>query len=108
MYYADKLAILEDLWGKPVELHQDKLIVGSQVYPIIDDVIILLEPSEYPSSIAQRLSPQAAHTAAPPAIATDIQYTFGSAVESVGGATSSRTAALWLGLSDTPSQKLRR
>ena len=78
MYYADKLAILEDLWGKPVELHQDKLIVGSQVYPIIDDVIILLEPSEYPPSIAQRLSPQAAHAAAPPAIATDIQYTFGA------------------------------
>jgi len=33
MYYADKIPILEDLWGKPVELYENRLIVDSQVYP---------------------------------------------------------------------------
>jgi hypothetical protein len=51
MYYADKIHILEDLWGKPVELYENKLIVDSHVYPIMGDVIILLEPSEYPPSL---------------------------------------------------------
>lgn len=72
MYYADKISILEDLWGKSVELHKDKLIVGSQVYPIIDDVVILLEPPDYPLSLSQRLNQQAKSRESEPAIARKI------------------------------------
>jgi SAM-dependent methyltransferase len=81
MYYADKIHILEDLWGKPVELYENKLIVDSHVYPIMGDVIILLEPSEYPPSLRKDKN-MAELSSSPPnlsgSIAKDIQFTFGA------------------------------
>jgi hypothetical protein len=81
MYYADKIPILEDWWGKPVELYENKLIVDSHVYPIMGDVIILLEPSEYPLSLRKdknmaELSPSPPN----PACTIDFLLAFSSAL----------------------------
>lgn len=81
MYYQDKLECLSDLFGgEPVELAPDSLRVGARVYPIVDDVIILLAPEHYPPEVARRIDASAASGAArdaAPPIAEDIQYTFG-------------------------------
>lgn len=57
-YYADKTNSLADIFGtSSVNLSADHLEVDGRVYPIIDDVIILLEPPQYPESLRARLSP---------------------------------------------------
>jgi SAM-dependent methyltransferase len=57
-YYTDKTDSLADIFGASrVEVSTDNLVIDGQVYPIIDDVIILLEPSQYPESLKSRLSP---------------------------------------------------
>ncbi|HEV2358024.1 MAG TPA: class I SAM-dependent methyltransferase [bacterium] len=78
-YYEDKLAVLRDLWGTPaVSLERGCLVVRGRRYPIVDDVIVLLEPSQYPPRLAQRLQDSEGPRAAPDAgFAPDIQYTFG-------------------------------
>jgi SAM-dependent methyltransferase len=48
-YYADKLATLADLFGvEAVTLDAGGLRVGSALYPIVDDVIVLLPAAERP------------------------------------------------------------
>jgi hypothetical protein len=44
MYYGDKRDVLSDIWGVPVTVEPDRLTVAGTSYPIIDDVIILLDP----------------------------------------------------------------
>jgi len=78
MYYANKIAILEDLWGRSVEIHENKIIVGSKVYPVLDDVIILLDPSDYPPLVYKRLGNEPGEKTTSDIIATDIQFTFGA------------------------------
>jgi ubiquinone/menaquinone biosynthesis C-methylase UbiE len=47
-YYEDKLETLVDVFGTPdVELQDGRLRVGAVHYPIVDDVIILVEPAKY-------------------------------------------------------------
>jgi len=78
MYYDDKLDALRDLFGShAVTLGEDRLTVEGLSYQIIDDVIVLLDPAQYPPSLASRLG-----LAGPAAIGTDtyspdIQHTFG-------------------------------
>jgi SAM-dependent methyltransferase len=63
MYYADKLATLQDLFGTTdISLEAGALRVGSTRYPITDDVIVLS---------------QASHSVDPAALAEDIRFTFG-------------------------------
>ncbi len=78
MYYTSKIAILEDLWGEAVEVQEDKIIVGSKVYPVIDDVIIILEPPEYPAIVRKILRYESGEKTTSDFIATDIQFTFGA------------------------------
>ena len=55
-YYADKVSSLVDAFGTPdVSLEESALLVAGRRYPIIDDVIVLLEPSQYPESLRRRL-----------------------------------------------------
>jgi SAM-dependent methyltransferase len=79
MYYTDKLESLKDIFGtKNIAIQDNKLIAGTNIYPIIDDVIILLEPSQYPASISKKLKLNAKKEK--PVIsefAEDIQFTFG-------------------------------
>ena len=52
-YYSDKLDVLADLFGEPVELGENQLAVGDRIYPIVDDVIVLLPPEHRPPSVAE-------------------------------------------------------
>jgi SAM-dependent methyltransferase len=56
MYYADKLEILRDIFGsKELSLGIRGLTVHGHTYPIVNDVIILLDPEQYPTSLRRRL-----------------------------------------------------
>lgn len=73
-YYADKLATLKEIFGsQDIYLEADRLVVDSRAYPILDDVIVLLAPEQYPASLASY-----ADRAELPDFAEDIQFTFGS------------------------------
>jgi len=77
MYYRDKLATLSDLFGSTnLHLEPGRLTVDGRTYPVVDDVIVLLDPSQYPPRLRQRLA-----VSGPAAVASDfaedIQFTFG-------------------------------
>jgi SAM-dependent methyltransferase len=79
MYYEGKIDTLRALFGNPdLVLHEKTLQVGNKHYPIVDDVIILLDPQQYPLSLRARLRVDCAdQTEGLPDFAQDIQYTFG-------------------------------
>lgn len=85
MYYSDKIESLRDIFGTAqVSVEPGRLRVGARSFPVVDDVIILLEPSRRPPGLAARIAAAtgAAETAAAPAprsgeFAGDIQFTFG-------------------------------
>ena len=77
-YYADKLDLLRDVFaGRRIELLPDALRVDRKRYPIIDDVIVVLEPEHYPPSVLQKLRPAIDDMVSGPDFARDIQFTFG-------------------------------
>ena len=78
-YYTGKLESLKDIFGsEDVQLDGDRLIVDGRAYPIFDDVIILLDPSQYPSSLKNRFEVTKQLAADHQSdFAEDIQYTFG-------------------------------
>ena len=80
MYYADKIATLQDLFGvHDLALEADVLRVGERRYPIVEDVILLCEPSEYTDYVRAKLQePRRVSELKPADVATDIQYTFGA------------------------------
>jgi SAM-dependent methyltransferase len=78
-YYQDKLPTLKEVFGTPdVTLADDSLSVRGKRYPIVHDVIVLLEPAHYTAFVAREIqtadstASQSAHE-----IAADIQYSFG-------------------------------
>ena len=79
MYYDNRLESLRDIWGtQDVVLKSDSVVVRDRAYPIIDDVIILLDPHMYPERLRARLGLQqvnSIHLATE--FAADIQCTFG-------------------------------
>jgi SAM-dependent methyltransferase len=55
-YYADKIEALQDILGTDdVRLEGDSLRCGAAIYPIIDDVIVLLEAHHLPKRLRQRI-----------------------------------------------------
>jgi ubiquinone/menaquinone biosynthesis C-methylase UbiE len=78
MYYADKIEILKDIFGSiDLSLDNERLILNGHTYPIIDDVIILLHPNQYPSSLKKQLETfQGKINSMPNNFAEDIQFTF--------------------------------
>jgi len=79
MYYSNKLDILEDIFGsKNIKVELGCLTVNDKNYPIIDDVIILLDPDQYPESLSKRIKVDKSNI---PTVdiefAEDIQFTFG-------------------------------
>jgi len=73
-----KLETLRDIFGvDTIKLTKDELTVGDQHYPIIDDVIILLNPAEYPASVRNRLKKTTVLARESSDFALDIQFTFG-------------------------------
>lgn len=74
-----KLVTLRDLFGTDdVTLEPERLSVGGRAYPIVDDVIVLLDPSHYPASLRQRLGRGAPGRDPAVPYADDIQSTFGA------------------------------
>ena len=79
-YYSDKLESLQDIFGvKEIKIEKQCITVGNHSYPVIDDVIVLLEPQQYPLSIKNVLNtPSVQPTKNLSDFAEDIQFTFGA------------------------------
>jgi len=78
MYLSDKIDILKDVFGDDrIRIQDSTLRVGDYEFPIVDDVIILLDPSEYPDFLKEKLNPDQLQTPPPHSYSPDIQYTFG-------------------------------
>lgn len=76
-YYAGKREILEDLFGCPVSIEPGWLTVQDNRYPILEDVIVLLEPHEFPASLRDRLASLARFHGAQVSASGGIQFSFG-------------------------------
>ena len=78
-YYQGKvIATLQELFGSDkVTLEADAVRVGDRRYPIVDDVIVALDPSQYPPALARRLNSSGGASRGPAEFAEDIQFTFG-------------------------------
>jgi len=79
-YYGDKLESLRDIFGAvEVRAEEGRIVVDGRVYPVIDDVIVLLPPEQRPVGVQARWSMATAGVEGSPdcVIAKDIQFTFG-------------------------------
>lgn len=78
MYYSDKIESLKDIFGtSDIRLGTDNLLVDGRSYPIIDDVIILLDPALYPSNLRDRVATSKRDASVIGDFSKDIQFTFG-------------------------------
>jgi SAM-dependent methyltransferase len=78
-YYSDKGVLLTELFGaRQVEIEPDCIVVDGLRFPVVDDVIVLLPPDEYPKLVLDSLgsAPTSASTQHGP-FAPDVQDTFG-------------------------------
>jgi hypothetical protein len=76
-YYDDKLETLQSLLGGEVRLDDHCLIVSGRTYPIVDDVILLMDREPIPGSLrAGARSPEQV-TQQVAGFSADIQHTFG-------------------------------
>lgn len=78
-YYAGKTESIRDLFGAAaVSVEPGRVTVDGRAYPVVDDVIILLDPSRLPDGVRRRIDAAGSEGGgAPKAFAEDIQYTFG-------------------------------
>ncbi len=79
MYYKDKLGTLKSIFGvEDVTLEAEHLVVRAQRFPIVDDVIILSEPSRHTTLVKKKLG-LGTEGAADPCheFAEDVQFSFG-------------------------------
>lgn len=79
MYYSNKIETLKNIFdSRKIGLDDERLTVDGYVYPIVDDVIILLEPSKYPDTLKKRMEiTEGKINGTHPEFAEDIQFTFG-------------------------------
>jgi len=86
MYYQDKLDSLKDIFGaSKVSLTEQILFIDGKPYPIVNDVIIILEESKLPPSMKQ--SCDKAAKVKSELFSPDIQYTFGEEWKTFSGIT---------------------
>jgi SAM-dependent methyltransferase len=78
-FYSDKLKSLKEIFQeKDLHLEKNNLMVGKRIYPIVDDVIVLLDPKQYPQSLKNRLKMGVSDSRiTPDSFSEDIQFTFG-------------------------------
>ena len=51
-YYSNKTASLLEIFGaEDISVAQDSIVVDGRRYPVVDDVIVLLDPARYPPSL---------------------------------------------------------
>lgn len=84
-YYADKIVALRDVFGDDaVEVTPEVVRCGNRQYPVVDDVIILLPPAQWPESLRRRLDDSTFSQARSSVPAADIQRTFGAEWQTYG------------------------
>ncbi|MBT6716889.1 MAG: class I SAM-dependent methyltransferase [Nitrospina sp.] len=79
-YYSNKIERLQDIFGtENIVLEKQNIIIRGHSYPVVDDVVILLDPSQYPPSVSRLLSssPNTSEKTTTD-FAEDIQFTFGA------------------------------
>ncbi len=77
MYYDDKKPLLQEIFGATsLTIGPDSLSVDGKVCPIVEDVIICLDPADWPASLRARL-PRDGAVNPSGNLARDIQDTFG-------------------------------
>lgn len=77
-YYANRLESLRTLFsGKEISLSPEGLQVDERVFPILEDVIISLDPGQYPPELRDRLKPASGGSSVRGPFAEDIQFTYG-------------------------------
>jgi len=58
-YYSNKIESLKDIFGaEDIVLEIQNIIVDGHSYPVVDDIVILLDPSQYPPSIILKKNPE--------------------------------------------------
>jgi len=74
-YYRDKIDDLCRIFGATdIKLEPDTLVVDGARYPVIEDVIVVLDPSQYPAFVRGRLSDSLRSSMNPVQYAEEIQY----------------------------------
>lgn len=78
LYYLDKTAEVADVLGaRDVLVDDGSLVVDGHRYPVINDVIVLLEPRDYTERVRAVLGSNHQEEPTKSGIASDIQFTFG-------------------------------
>ena len=78
MYYKNKIKTLSEIFGtSDIQLQKSFINVAGRAYPIVDDVIILLESHQVPHQTLEKAQYLTREEGITPSIAQDIQYTFG-------------------------------
>lgn len=79
-YYANKIKTLKDIFGtEDIVLEKLNIVVNGHPYPVVDDVIILLDRSQYPLSVSKLLNFNSNATKTNlNDFSEDIQFTFGA------------------------------
>lgn len=84
-YYHDKLTTISNLFGVgEIELGEGTLRVREKVYPIVEDVIILLPESRYTAYVQKILRRQTARQENSEEFSSEIQYSFGEEWKTYG------------------------
>jgi SAM-dependent methyltransferase len=80
-YYDDKLHSLADIFGaSSIELKRRSIEIDGHTYPVVDDVIVALDPQRIPASLRARLGGAGTQSSAQRggAFSADVQSTFGA------------------------------
>lgn len=86
-YYGDKTELLRDLFGaREVRAESGRIEVDGRAYPVLDDVVILLDPAQCTPNVRRRLALPPIPPGAGRDPARDVQSTFGAEWEQYGGA----------------------
>lgn len=94
-FYDDKIDLLRDLFGaREVRAEPRRIEVDGRAFPVLDDVIILLDPEQCTPNVRRRLALPAAPGGAGRDFARDVQSTFGAEWERYGGAMAEHEAEL--------------
>ena len=77
-YYDQHLSSLRDIFGTDtIIVEESVLTIGDRRFPIVDDVIILLEPTHYTAYVRERINATDKNTTPSGPFAEDIQFSFG-------------------------------
>lgn len=77
MYYKNKIDSLRDIFDtKDIEFNKTSLKVNNHIYPVVNDVIIILDPPQYTPALTGILRQNHAAKHGPADFSREIQYSF--------------------------------